>query len=388
MRQQRAPKAGVTSLKLNKWINIAIEQQLLVLIGTITAAMSLLVMHNSNWSPAYSSPSNLWITLSVILFSVGIYGIQRQLSTRPTFGKFIALLYPVLLVAFFSMYAPALLAKLWSLLLFYPIITSLLTTTRVYKLVSAVFLLSFTLYTLFILPPYINGGNLSITETLLRILFAIGSVLLGAVILTRQHKHSQQNQELSLQQQKRQIVNILECFIPVGERKTQSSRKEINDMSQLLKSLWRELRAHEQKDWEIDLLSMLHYVSRVKLPDYMFEKVGKLSGFELEVVQEHCFMAKELCNGIHGFEEIQTVFLYHHEKVDGTGYPFQLSGDRIPLLSQALGLVEVYMAMTAVRSYREAMTKQAAYAEIRKMEGEYFHADLVGAFGKIIATAD
>ncbi|MDQ0902700.1 HD domain-containing phosphohydrolase [Paenibacillus sp. V4I7] len=49
-------------------------------------------------------------------------------------------------------------------------------------------------------------------------------------------------------------------------------------------------------------------------PDYMFEKEGKLTEFEFEVVQEHCFMAKELCEGIPDFQEVEKAFLYHHEK--------------------------------------------------------------------------
>lgn len=66
----------------------------------------------------------------------------------------------------------------------------------------------------------------------------------------------------------------------------------------VLKALVSEYRSLRVQDWEIDLLALLHFESRVKLPDYMFEKEGKQSEFEFEVVQEHCFMAKELCEGI------------------------------------------------------------------------------------------
>ncbi|MBP1964806.1 HD-GYP domain-containing protein [Paenibacillus aceris] len=86
------------------------------------------------------------------------------------------------------------------------------------------------------------------------------------------------------------------------------------------------------QEWEIDLLSLLHFVSRIKLPDYMFEKEGKLSEFEF--VQEHCYMAKELCEGIPDFQEVEKSFLYHHEKVDGTGYPYCLGGS-IPCANDA-----------------------------------------------------
>nr|WP_286672622.1 HD domain-containing phosphohydrolase [Cohnella hashimotonis] len=116
----------------------------------------------------------------------------------------------------------------------------------------------------------------------------------------------------------------------------------------------------------------------------MFEKEGKLTGFELEVVKEHCFMAKELCEGVPGFAEIQNAFLYHHERVDGTGYPYRLKADRIPMLSQMLGLAEVYLAMTTERSYRRAMSRTEAYEEIRKLSGTAFRPDLVEALGRTL----
>lgn len=78
-------------------------------------------------------------------------------------------------------------------------------------------------------------------------------------------------------------------------------------------------------------------------------------------------MAKELCEGIP-----DSAFLYHHEKVDGTGYPYRLAGDQIPFLSQMLGLVKVFLAMTMPLSYRKATSPREAYAEIQKLVGHAF----------------
>jgi hypothetical protein len=375
----------VNRLKFNAWLNTPVQQLLLALIGIMTSLLVIIGLVDTSLSAAYSMPENIWIALTIAACSWGMYGIQRRMSAYRKLGVWITLVYPFLMLVFISVYIPELLAQLWSLLLFYPIMISMMTSFKQYGYASAAFLLYCSMHTLYILPDYSDqAGETGFTASLLRIVMAVGSVLLGAILLAAQHQLKQRSEAAALKQQKQQVLNILECFIPVGERKTQTSRNEINEMSRLVKALWQELGDGARKDWEIELLSMLHYVSRVKLPDYMFEKAGKLSGFELEVVQEHCFMAKELCAGIPAFEEIQSAFLYHHEKIDGTGYPFQLSGDRIPLLSQALGLVEVYMAMTASRSYREAMSEQAAFMELRKMQGEYFRADLVDALGKVI----
>ncbi|MDF2837345.1 MAG: cyclic di-GMP phosphodiesterase response regulator RpfG [Paenibacillus sp.] len=375
-------------MKFNALLNTPVQQLLLALIGIITSLLMIIGLVDTSLGSAYDIPENIWIALAITACSWGMYGIQRRMSAYRKLGEWITLVYPFLMLVFVSVYIPELVAQLWCLLLFYPIMISMMANFKLYRYASAAFLLYFTLYTIYMLPDYIDqSDDATLTASLLRIVMAVGSVLLGAVLLAGQNQLKRRNEAVALRQQKQQVLNILECFIPVGERKTQTSRKEINEMSRLVKALWLELGHGARKDWEIDLLSMLHYVSRVKLPDYMFEKAGKLSGFELEVVQEHCFMAKELCDGIPAFEEIQSTFLYHHEKIDGTGYPFQLSGDRIPLLSQALGLVEVYMAMTAPRSYREAMSEQDAFMELREMQGEYFRTDLVDALGRIIRAA-
>ena len=57
----------------------------------------------------------------------------------------------------------------------------------------------------------------------------------------------------------------------------------------------------------------------------------------------------------------------HHEKLDGTGYPDRLKGDEIPLAAQVIGIADVYDALTTTRSYRGAMTHEAAVAEIARV---------------------
>lgn len=269
------------------------------------------------------------------------------------------------------------------LFLFIPVMCSIFMRLKEYGGFSFLFILFFSVYAAFVLAP--AGEDIFEAESLaLQIVMGCGSVLLGAIIIVARQQQKKLLEKRAFQQQKQQVINILQCFIPVGERKTQTSRKEINEMSKLLKALWKECGNGQSKDWEIDLLSLLHFVSRVKLPDYMFEKEGKLSTFELEVVEEHCYMAKELCEGVKGFEEVQNVFLHHHEKINGTGYPYRLNGDQIPKLSQMLGLVEVYLALTTPRSYRQEISKEEAYEEIQKLAGISFHEDIVKAFGKVL----
>ncbi|MEC0231237.1 HD-GYP domain-containing protein [Paenibacillus alba] len=323
-------------------------------------------------------------SLTVSLFSWGMYGIQKSIPKDSPYSKLITPALIFLVVVVITLYNPMALQQMWVALIFFPIMLSLLVDYRMYLYGIVIFIVYFSIFHIF--GSTVNNEGLSpVIMATTKAVYALGTMILGGIISLAFQQHKKRVEAAAFQQQKQQVINLLQCFIPVGERKTQTSRKEIGEMSALLKALVTQygggLRVQE---WEIDLLSLLHFVSRVKLPDYMFEKEGKLSEFEFEVVQEHCYMAKELCEGIPDFLEVEKAFLYHHEKVDGTGYPYQLSGNQIPLLSQMLGLVEVFLALTTPRSYREEMSQHEAYVEIQKLVGKSFRGDIVDAFGKVI----
>ena len=74
------------------------------------------------------------------------------------------------------------------------------------------------------------------------------------------------------------------------------------------------------------------------------------------------------------------ILLYHHERYDGSGYPFGLDGDNIPLEARIFAVVDAYDAMVSERPYRKAMPPQDALAEIRAKTGVQFDPEVVQAF--------
>lgn len=374
-------------MKLHKLMLLPAHRSVPLLLGCMTLLAALLdIVGGGDGRTGWTGQSAvLAISLAMIAWSlIGRAPWQAQTSA---YGRLVPLLLVTLFVVAVAAYDPLSLGLTWLPLLFLPVAGSLLANGKAYAYYALFYLAFFSFY---LYAPWSDAGPAAADAALSgawRMLAAAGSVLLGAVVLASRRHLAAQMEARALRQHKRQIINMLQCFIPVGERKTQTSRREISEMSALMKSLWSECGGTGAKDWEIELLSLLHFVSRVKLPDYMFEKAEKLSAFELEVVKEHCYMAKELCEGVPGFGEIQEAFLYHHEKVDGTGYPYRLKEDRIPLLSQMLGMAEVFLALTTARSYRQAMSEEAACEEIRKLAGTSFRQDLVDALERVLERA-
>ncbi|RTE08337.1 HD-GYP domain-containing protein [Paenibacillus whitsoniae] len=338
------------------------------------------------WLITRNVESQLYMVASatVALFGWGMYGLQWKLPTHRLYAQRLAPTVIFAVMALISLYDPIGLKLLWVAIVFFPIMLSLMVERRAYAYGSLLFLLYFIAFHWLSMGFKGSGNAFPILDIIAKNAYAIGSVLLGALIQLTVRKSKRDAEIASLHKQKQQVINMLQSFIPVGERKTQTSRKEIGEMSALLKKLVHVCGGVSVQEWEIDLLSLMHFVSRVKLPDYLFEKEGKLSEFEYEVVHEHCYMARELCEGIPDFQEVERTFLYHHEKIDGTGYPYRLVGAQVPALSQMLGIVEMYLAMTTPRSYREENSKQEAFLEIQKHSGTSFRADIVEAFGKVI----
>ena len=86
---------------------------------------------------------------------------------------------------------------------------------------------------------------------------------------------------------------------------------------------------------------------------------------EFDVVKMHPVWGVELLATVEFPWDIKPIIRWHHEKFDGSGYPDQLRGEEIPLAAQIIGIVDVYDALTTTRSYRPAMSREAALAQIQ-----------------------
>ena len=136
----------------------------------------------------------------------------------------------------------------------------------------------------------------------------------------------------------------------------------------------------------ISSASALHDVGKISIPDSILNKPGKLTAEEMEIMQAHtvtgCKILQQL--GDMGNEEYlryaHNICHYHHERWDGGGYPEGLSGDTIPICAQAVGLADVYDALTTRRVYKDAFSFDTAINMILKGECGAFSPKLLECF--------
>jgi HD-GYP domain-containing protein (c-di-GMP phosphodiesterase class II) len=120
-------------------------------------------------------------------------------------------------------------------------------------------------------------------------------------------------------------------------------------------------------------------VGKFAWPDRVLE-AQLLSPEDMALVRRHPQDGAALVGRLDGYGPIADIILYHHERIDGTGYPAGLIGKEIPLLSRVIAVCEAYDTLTARDSYREARTPHDAVQELKHWAGTQFDPELVEAF--------
>ncbi len=123
---------------------------------------------------------------------------------------------------------------------------------------------------------------------------------------------------------------------------------------------------------DLKLLAILHDIGKIAISDTLINKKDKLNEDEWEEIKRHCQIGYHITQSTIEFQNISEYILSHHEKWDGTGYPNQLKGEGIPLLSRILSIVDAYDAMINDRPYRKAISQEDAIKEIVKFSGTQF----------------
>jgi PAS domain S-box-containing protein len=125
---------------------------------------------------------------------------------------------------------------------------------------------------------------------------------------------------------------------------------------------------------------MVHDIGKILIGDEVLNKVDPLTDEEYRIIRQHPVWGYETLRASKPLEKIARYVRHHHERWDGRGYPDGLAGDEIPLISQILCVVDAYDAMTSKRSYRDALSFEAATAELKKHSGTQFSPEVVTHF--------
>lgn len=177
------------------------------------------------------------------------------------------------------------------------------------------------------------------------------------------------------------IIMSLKKALEERDYETEEHSKRMEDLSLLLGKKVN-LKGNELN--ELRLLAVLHDIGKISIPDSIIFKPGKLTSKEWEIIKKHPEIGYRVARSSPDLIQIAKGILYHHERWDGKGYPEGLKGNKIPLISRIVAIVDAYDAMTNDRPYRKAMSKKKALGEIERESGAQFDPSLAKIFTKIL----
>ncbi len=125
---------------------------------------------------------------------------------------------------------------------------------------------------------------------------------------------------------------------------------------------------------------LFHDIGKFIFPDSILFAGNSLTDSEYAIVRRHPEVGADLIAEIEGYGPVAKIVRHHHERIDGRGYPFGLSGEQIPLGSRMIAVADVYDVLTARDTYRQPVSSADAFAELRRSAGTQLDAELVEVF--------
>lgn len=136
-----------------------------------------------------------------------------------------------------------------------------------------------------------------------------------------------------------------------------------------------------ERKW-LKISAVLHDIGKIGIDDQILRKPDRLNPEEFNAIKRHATMGAEIIDHIKPLKHILPGVKYHHEQLDGTGYPEGLKGEKIPILAKIVAVADTYDAMTTDRPYRKGLSQELAIKELRRCCGTQFDREVVEAFIK------
>jgi HD-GYP domain-containing protein (c-di-GMP phosphodiesterase class II) len=178
----------------------------------------------------------------------------------------------------------------------------------------------------------------------------------------------------------RVLADVLDARDPV-------LRREAGEASLLARMVCHQLGINDREVEVTATAALLRDVGYVAIPERILHARRPLSADERTLVEMHPRVGGKLIGELPGLGDVATTVLYHHERVNGTGYPAGLGGEAIPYPARVLAVVDAYVAMTNNRPYHPPLLPEEALAELGSEAGTHFDPLVVRALGEVVTSS-
>jgi len=173
---------------------------------------------------------------------------------------------------------------------------------------------------------------------------------------------------------------IIKTIIESINRKFPEERNHLKGVAEYCAGIGSAMGLNVSEVERLRLAGSLHDLGKISVPKEILLKPDQLTFEEREVVKKHAETSYQILKSVEEYMSIAEDVLYHHERVDGQGYPEGLKGNEIPLHSRIITVADAYEAMTSERPYHRKKSKEEAIIELRKCAGSQFDPVIVEIF--------
>ena len=230
-----------------------------------------------------------------------------------------------------------------------------------------------------------DGRELTVAVTVVAIRFDSGAIQFFDGILedVSERKQSQLQVQQSLHRLQKTIREIIEAMAYIGEVRDPYTAGHQRRVAQLSFEIAKIMGLVEDQYEGLTMAAFVHDIGKILVPADILSKPGKLTKPEFDMLKDHTRVGYEILKTIEFPWPIATIVLQHHERMDGSGYPAGLSGDKIILEARILAVADVVEAMSSHRPYRPALGIDRALEEIRLNRGTLYDPVVVDACIKL-----
>lgn len=172
--------------------------------------------------------------------------------------------------------------------------------------------------------------------------------------------------DFSIEVSLKRFLSITKIFSKIIDGKSKFTAKHSVDLEQKSLKLVEYFGLDEETKLKIQIASNLHDIGKLGTPNSILDKEGSLTSNELFEIKKHAYLTHTILSKIDNFSDITKWASSHHEKLDGTGYPFGLTSNELGLEERIVSCLDFYQALVEDRPYRKSMSHFEAMVLLRK----------------------
>jgi putative nucleotidyltransferase with HDIG domain len=179
------------------------------------------------------------------------------------------------------------------------------------------------------------------------------------------------------------FINTTKALAAAIDAKDPYTRGHSQRVAQISLEIAKEMGHSPSEQQKVNIAALLHDVGKIGIEDHILKKPSQLTDEEYNVIKQHPRWGVLIMGHISQLKEIIPGIQYHHERLDGTGYPEGRVGEQIPMLARIIAVADTFDAMTTDRLYQKAMDPQFVVSKLMEWKGSRYDPTVVDAVTRV-----